>query len=316
MAPLSWRVLPLLAVGASCLRLDPADEANATTGRRVVSKRHRTGNEVPRAPNGRSYIYIAGVPGTGLDYWKGALRRCTDSKRCEPRELEFYGGMLYGEESAVNEAWVKKDNHHSDRIIPMNLVSPDVDKQPDDVFYRAFANKIIGTEEPRLPLYSKLAQSHGDSLKVVVLTRDSAKELVAYSKRKFKLNESRADDAVAAEIRTLASQVQELPVDSYRCMRFEDTVNLGMNLKPLVKLGDFRTKALALKLRLKSTKDRYGCRYSSKELECPEVKVSAPKTRAALDELEELCDPEDFITTKDDNGLSISSAKKIQWLLE
>uniref|UniRef100_A0A7S4TAP2 Uncharacterized protein n=1 Tax=Alexandrium monilatum TaxID=311494 RepID=A0A7S4TAP2_9DINO len=320
MTPIVWRVL-LLAIGASGLRRDAAADASAAevtpAGKRAV-RRHRTGKKVTRGPNGTSYVFVAGVPGTGLDYWKGALRRCADAQRCQAREFAFYSGLLLGEESQVNESWVKKDKQQSDRIVPMNLVSPDPKRQPDDVFYRAFAGKLAGDAvDPRLPLYGKLAQRNGDSLKVVVLTRSSEKELLAYNMKKFNLDAEEADERLAADIGTLASQVTALPVDSYRCMRFEDTVSLGGNLKPLVKLGDLRTKALALKLRLQTTRDRYGCKFSGEALfECPHVSVSAPKVRAALDKLEQLCDPQDFITTTDSDGLSISSGKKIQWLLE
>eukprot|EP00411_Alexandrium_monilatum_P003016 CAMPEP_0175199762 /NCGR_PEP_ID=MMETSP0093-20121207/9197_1 /TAXON_ID=311494 /ORGANISM="Alexandrium monilatum, Strain CCMP3105" /LENGTH=331 /DNA_ID=CAMNT_0016492771 /DNA_START=56 /DNA_END=1050 /DNA_ORIENTATION=- len=249
MTPIVWRVL-LLAIGASGLRRDAAADASAAevtpAGKRAV-RRHRTGKKVTRGPNGTSYVFVAGVPGTGLDYWKGALRRCADAQRCQAREFAFYSGLLLGEESQVNESWVKKDKQQSDRIVPMNLVSPDPKRQPDDVFYRAFAGKLAGDAvDPRLPLYGKLAQRNGDSLKVVVLTRSSEKELLAYNMKKFNLDAEEADERLAADIGTLASQVTALPVDSYRCMRFEDTVSLGGNLKPLVKLGDLRTKALAL----------------------------------------------------------------------
>merc|ERR1719210_751717 len=191
--------------------MDEADAGDNPAGRQV-GKRRRTGQEVARAPSGRSYVYIAGVPGTGLDYWTGVLRKCTNSRRCQPREFGFYSGMFFEEESQVNETWVKKDTQLPDRIVPMNLVSPDLYRQADDAFYRAFSNKLGGLENPRLPLYSKLATSNGDSLKVVVLTRDSAKELLAYNMKKYKLDDAQeAEKRLAADILALASQVRELP---------------------------------------------------------------------------------------------------------
>uniref|UniRef100_A0A7S4VUU7 Sulfotransferase domain-containing protein n=1 Tax=Alexandrium monilatum TaxID=311494 RepID=A0A7S4VUU7_9DINO len=321
MAPLLWRVL-LLAVGASCVRLHTADDANTTkaaaTGWRA-SKRRRTGSQVARAQTGRSYVYVAGVPGTGLDYWQAILRQCVAVRRCEPRELGFYTGLLRVKESRVQEAWVKGGKQHGNRIVPMNLVSPNLDRQPDDWFHRAFSNRLSGDEDPRLPLYFNLAQRNGDSLKVVVLTRSSAPELLAYNMKKFKMSAEQAEDLLAADIRTLASQVQALPVDSYRCMRLEDVASLSEDMKPLVRLETEETHAFALKLRQKVTRDKYGCRFSgkwyNKKLECPRAKFAARKVRAALDTLEELCDPEDF-KTKSKSGLPTPSGKKIQWLVE
>mmetsp|Transcript_21702 Transcript_21702/g.65251 ORF Transcript_21702/g.65251 Transcript_21702/m.65251 type:complete len:80 (+) Transcript_21702:599-838(+) len=79
-------------------------------------------------------------------------------------------------------------------------------------------------------------------------------------------------------------------------------------MKPPVKLEDTKTQALALKLQLQASRGRNGC----EAFECPHVSVAAPKMRAALDTLEAMCDPEDFIGGKDKDGLLSSSTSKNQ----
>mmetsp|Transcript_80413 Transcript_80413/g.239567 ORF Transcript_80413/g.239567 Transcript_80413/m.239567 type:complete len:315 (+) Transcript_80413:67-1011(+) len=314
MASLSRRVSLVLATGVSCLRLDDYRGAD-------VSGRSLWSWTVFPKPTGTTYVWIAGVPGTGQEYWKVVLRECVNTGPCQLRENRFYAGLFFEEVGLLNETWPMPSKTRAIQgLVPMNLVSPDTERHPDEAYFRAFSRNLAGLADPHLPLYSQLAKSNGDNFKAIVLTTASEKDLTAYASTTLGMDPEKAEDLLVADISALAEQVRALPADAFRCMRLEDTLDLDGSLAPLLEMTTLQAKAFAEGLRANVTSPLHGCvtigegRGRKKQV-CPDAR-EAPKLRAALDMLEGLCDPKDFIKAKSSDGLTVASTKKIEWLVE
>mmetsp|Transcript_53255 Transcript_53255/g.165086 ORF Transcript_53255/g.165086 Transcript_53255/m.165086 type:complete len:301 (-) Transcript_53255:78-980(-) len=292
------RVLLLLAAGlrpGSCLRTQGALGAQ----------------DAGRGPD--RYVFVAGLPGTGLEFWQQVLRGCVEGGVCQAREARFYTSLLLQQdnEEELLEAWTGR-RPGTGRLVPANLVSPDLDRLPDSVFTHAFNTGVTqhGSLDPRLDLYAKVAQRANDSFKVLVLTRKDETDLLANTMRRLKARAGEAEDKAVTAVRKLAAQVNELPSGSFRCQRYEDTQALSQHLAPLIQKDEQDAQAFAENARVAVGKKSRGCLKS--EHDCPR----APKLRAALNELEGLCPAPDLDHWTSQANRDSMLSSQVEWLLD
>mmetsp|Transcript_74027 Transcript_74027/g.228785 ORF Transcript_74027/g.228785 Transcript_74027/m.228785 type:complete len:316 (-) Transcript_74027:174-1121(-) len=314
MAPLSraaWRVLPFAAVSlwrGSCL-----------SPQRARAEQAAAANNEPAEKGPLRHLFVAGVLGTGLDFWTTIMRECIKGEVCEPRDSSFYTTMMYqSREADIEKAWGRQrpKKEKKDRLLPMNLISPREGVLPDNMFTQAFLGKThSGNRDPLLGMYAKAAEHHGDSLKVLVLTRQSEQDLLAWAMRQTKKSAEEAEAATVQSVLSLAAQVRELPKGSYRCQRYEDQQAFGEYLSPLIGMKKDFADDLIHNVQIDSAKENQGCKRKRK---C----AAAPKLRAALDELEALCRPEDLglssqleLNLRELREREAAYASKLRWLM-
>mmetsp|Transcript_20338 Transcript_20338/g.57222 ORF Transcript_20338/g.57222 Transcript_20338/m.57222 type:complete len:317 (+) Transcript_20338:80-1030(+) len=287
MAPMS-RAAPLLALAAwpcGCLRhLDRSNLNNNT-------------DTDPDAFEGSRYMFVAGMVGSGLEYWSNIWMDCIEAKVCEKRDSSFYTAVMFqqGSEAEFTKSWASHRPKNG-KVVPMNLVTIG-----EHVGKSGFVHPFSGGEElkegnddPRLNLYAKVAEKLGDTFKAIIVTRNE-KDLLANVRRtlldktkdKTHAQVSGAEQIAVDITNTLASQVRELPKGSYRCMRFEDLQTLGFHFQPVLKREQEETEDFSRDAFAEAKEVSPGCKKPS---ECK----PASKLREALDKLETLCDQNDL----------------------
>uniref|UniRef100_A0A7S1R5G1 Uncharacterized protein n=1 Tax=Alexandrium catenella TaxID=2925 RepID=A0A7S1R5G1_ALECA len=268
------------------------------------------------------HLFVAGTVGTGLEFFQQIMKECVENEVCETRRPDFYTSVKYQQDSEeeLRKAWVR-ERPTTGRLVPMNLVSPNEDRFPDELFLHPFSGQAQqGNQNPNLPLYEKVADSIGDSFKVLVLTRASAEDLLAAVMRLTKKGAEEAEVQEADNIRALSAQLRELPKTTYRCQTFEDLASYGPHMHRMLNLeqqeGNDAVDA-AVKV---ADHVGHGCgkaqKKVSKSKKCPS---EAPFLRRALDELESLCRPSDVgargVNLNELPQSAETYASKIQWMM-
>lgn len=296
------RAVPLLALAAwpcGCLRhLDRSNLNNST-------------DTDPDAFEGSRYMFIAGMVGSGLEYWSNIWMDCIEAKVCEKRDSSFYTGVMFQQdnEAEFTKTWASHRPKNG-KVVPMNLVTIGEHVGKSGFVHPFSGGKELkeGNEDPDLNLYAKVAEKLGDTFKAIIVTRNE-KDLLASVKKtmldqtnyqkdrtkaqkKAHLDQQKARLSEAEEIavnitNTLVSQVRELPRASYRCMRFEDLETLGFSFQSILKREQEETEDFSRDAFREAKEVSPGCKKPS---ECK----PADKLRVALDKLEELCDQNDL----------------------
>mmetsp|Transcript_112108 Transcript_112108/g.349400 ORF Transcript_112108/g.349400 Transcript_112108/m.349400 type:complete len:301 (-) Transcript_112108:90-992(-) len=275
----------------------------------------RSRNSISEEEAGRGrdrYVFVAGLPGTGLEFWQGVFRGCVDGGVCETRETSFYTSVMFQQHSEDDllQAWTKK-RPILGRLVPLNLISPNTDRLPDSVFSHPFnVGPSPGSGgDPRLDVYAQVAQQANDSFKVLVLTRHNETDLLANVMRRTKTSASEAEEKMVKAVEKLAAQVEKLPKGSFRCQRYEDTAAVSEHLAPLIQKNEGDSQAFAESVRVTNGKLSQGC--SKRKKDC----LPAPKLRIALNELEGLCPAPDIDHWTSQANLDKVLNDKIHWLL-
>lgn len=267
------------------------------------------------------HLYVAGTMGTGLEFFQHVMRECVETRVCEMRESSFYTSMAYqsDDEEALKKVWAH-NRPKNGGLVPVNLLSPS-ERFTDELFLHPFSGDAFqGNADPNLNLYMKVARSFGDSFKVLVLTRANEHDLLSYVMRMRKLSADEAEKEETANILNLAAQVRKLPKDSYRCQPYEDLIAYGPHMAPMLAKQSWESTDFVEEAQRASAAVNHGCKKQNSK-KC----LEAPKLRAALDELERLCHPEDVST----RGVSLNEvqasqvqdrdalyASKVRWMLE
>jgi len=262
------------------------------------------------------HLFVAGTMGTGLEFFQHIIRECVEARVCEMREPTFYTSLQYqsNDEEALTKVW----GHNAPQnggLVPMNLLSP-IERFPDHIFLHPFSGEgLQGNEDPNLRLYAKVAKNFGDNFKVLVLTRANERDLLSYVMRTRKLSAEEAEKEESANIRNMAAQIRGLPTGSYRCQRYEDLLAYGPHMYRMLNKQIWEGNDSVEEAHRASALASHGCKTLVGK-KCPE----APQLRAALDELEKLCQVQDVGT----HGVSLNAleksdssyASKVDWMLE
>uniref|UniRef100_A0A7S1L6W1 Sulfotransferase domain-containing protein n=1 Tax=Alexandrium catenella TaxID=2925 RepID=A0A7S1L6W1_ALECA len=254
------------------------------------------------------HLFVAGVMGSGLEFWQHIMRECVDQRVCELRDTSFYTSLMYqgDDEESLKKQWGLR-RPKAGSLVPMNLLSPVREKFGDKIFLHPFSGESLsGNVDPNLALYAKVAKSFGDSFKVLVLTRQDEASLVSFTMRMLKLSAEEAEKVVTDNVRTLTEDIRKLPRSLYRCQRYEDLKAYGPHMSPLLKTQKWEGQDSVDFAQQATVTFSHGCQgwRFKKANKCAS---SAPKLRDALDELESLCSPQDVAT----KAVSLSESGKL-----
>lgn len=285
--------------------------------------RHASEADAVQAPvSGLSplrHFFVAGPLGVGFEFWRDIMRDCIQGEVCQARDSSFYTSLMFQQNSEkdVAKAW-GRNRPAAGRLVPLNLISPRNDRLPDTLFIRPYAGEARKmNDDPDLPLFHRVAQKYGDILKVIVMIRNEQSLLVAYMKDQ-KCKADKAEAIAVENVNKLAAQLRQLPKNTFRCQRYEDLTGLGEHLAPMLNRPDQDGLEFIHNTLSNMFQTVNGCHN-------PKRCKQAPKLRAALDDLESLCDPMDLgIPHGNSTGLNLREIRereavyddKLRWLLD
>eukprot|EP00931_Biecheleriopsis_adriatica_P043490 TRINITY_DN24869_c0_g1_i1.p1 TRINITY_DN24869_c0_g1~~TRINITY_DN24869_c0_g1_i1.p1 ORF type:complete len:247 (+),score=48.62 TRINITY_DN24869_c0_g1_i1:115-855(+) len=170
---------------------------------------------------GDTYIFMAGLEGTGHHFWEQIYGRCVRQGSCTQRTGLFYKALWWykSDPAKLAEAW-KEERPGQGAFIPLNTYKP-----PTPTVYLSYPNGLHDPlEYPQVQNYAKVAQQYGDSLKVVVLLRDP-KEIMATD-----IRWNRTEAQMVEAPRELKSQLLQLAPGDIECQHFEKLTKGGTAL--------------------------------------------------------------------------------------